>query len=281
MAKPNYYETLHIPFNATQEEITKAYRRLAKKYHPDLNPDKDTTSIMQEINEAYENLSNLSKRKEYDSTLKKERNDQAYSSYTKTQEESEADLDDWLKEYLHKKRKLDKVFKLYVDIAARNIKMRKAHIIPTYIDLEKEEFLSQELINALHDFIGLNKNNPNQIQILNELFIELEGPTEAIDLAQKSFRIPEPENEIKQNIILLEIKAILNNFTNKNNPQYTTIMAYILERFLQVKIKIDDMRAMCFHPSATDILIHKILSGVIKDNYTYYENLFKSANNRK
>lgn len=281
MAKPNYYEALHIPFNATQEEIKTAYRRLAKKYHPDLNPDKDTTSIMQELNDAYETLSDLSKRKEYDSTLKKERNDQAYSSYIKTQEESENDLDDWLKEYLHKKRKLNKVFKLYVNIAATNIKKRKMYITPTYMDLEKEKFLFQESINALRDFIGLNKNNPNQIQILNELFTELERPTEAIDYAKRNFRTPEPENEIKQNIILSEIKAILNNFTNKNNPKYTAIMAYILERFLQVKTKLDDMRAKYLKPYATDILIHEILAEVIKNNYTYYENLIKSANYRK
>ncbi|MGY0034602.1 DnaJ domain-containing protein [Pedobacter sp. NJ-S-72] len=52
---------------ATQEEIKKAYRKLARKYHPDLNPkDKEANKLFQQINEANEALSDPDKRKKYD-----------------------------------------------------------------------------------------------------------------------------------------------------------------------------------------------------------------------
>ncbi len=66
MAK-NYYETLGVDKNASDEEIKSAYRKLAKKYHPDLNKDNpDASEKFKEINEAYECLSDKQKRSNYD-----------------------------------------------------------------------------------------------------------------------------------------------------------------------------------------------------------------------
>ena len=63
----DYYKTLEITKSATEAEIKKAYRKLARKYHPDLNPnDKEAEKKFKEINEANEVLSNPENRKKYD-----------------------------------------------------------------------------------------------------------------------------------------------------------------------------------------------------------------------
>lgn len=63
----DYYKILSIDKNASEEDIKKAYRKLARKLHPDLNPtDKDAHKKFQQINEANEVLSDPEKRKKYD-----------------------------------------------------------------------------------------------------------------------------------------------------------------------------------------------------------------------
>ncbi|HCX03520.1 MAG TPA: molecular chaperone DnaJ [Clostridiales bacterium] len=67
MSKRDYYEILGVSKDADQQEIKKAFRKLAKKYHPDLNPDDKGSEVkFKEVNEAYEVLSDEEKRKKYD-----------------------------------------------------------------------------------------------------------------------------------------------------------------------------------------------------------------------
>ena len=70
MPKKNYYEILEINKTASSEEIKTAYRRLAKKYHPDLNPGKPyASSKFMELDEAYDTLKDPTLKKRYDRTL--------------------------------------------------------------------------------------------------------------------------------------------------------------------------------------------------------------------
>jgi molecular chaperone DnaJ len=65
--KQDYYETLGLKRGASEDEIRKSYRRLARKYHPDLNPgDKAAEERFKEVQEAYDILSDTKKRQMYD-----------------------------------------------------------------------------------------------------------------------------------------------------------------------------------------------------------------------
>jgi len=66
MSKRDYYEVLGISKDATQQEIKKAYRKLAMKYHPDRNKDSNAEDMFKEVAEAYEVLSDEQKKKQYD-----------------------------------------------------------------------------------------------------------------------------------------------------------------------------------------------------------------------
>ncbi len=63
----DYYKILGVDKKASQEEISKAFKKLARKYHPDLNPDDPSAeNKFKEVNEAYEVLKDPEKRKRYD-----------------------------------------------------------------------------------------------------------------------------------------------------------------------------------------------------------------------
>jgi len=90
MAVIDYYKTLGISKTASDKDIKKAYRKLARKYHPDLNPnDKEAEKKFKEINEANEVLSNPENRKKYDQYGAHWKNSEAYEQAKQQQQQQQ------------------------------------------------------------------------------------------------------------------------------------------------------------------------------------------------
>ncbi|OHW62553.1 chaperone protein DnaJ [Andreesenia angusta] len=83
MQKRDYYEVLGVEKGVDEQELKKAYRKLAKKYHPDLNPnDDEAEKNFKEVSEAYEVLSDKEKRAQYDRFGHEGMNQGGYSGYS-------------------------------------------------------------------------------------------------------------------------------------------------------------------------------------------------------
>jgi curved DNA-binding protein len=90
MAFIDYYKILGVPKTANEKEIKKAYRKLARKYHPDLNPnDKEAEKKFKQVNEANEVLSNAENRKKYDQYGEDWQNAEAYEKAKQQQQYSQ------------------------------------------------------------------------------------------------------------------------------------------------------------------------------------------------
>ncbi len=91
------YETLGVSENASAAEIKKAYRRLARKYHPDINKSPEAEEKFKEINAAYEILSDEEKKRKYDQYGDAMFGGQSFHEFTSSQSAGGADLDEILR----------------------------------------------------------------------------------------------------------------------------------------------------------------------------------------
>ena len=88
--KRDYYAVLGIPRNASEEEVKKAFRKLALEYHPDRNKKDGAERLFKEINEAYEVLSDTKKRDAYDRGRLSQGGDAVLSEYESQRSAQEA-----------------------------------------------------------------------------------------------------------------------------------------------------------------------------------------------
>lgn len=91
------YETLGVDSNSSEDEIKKAYRKLARKYHPDINKSPEAEEKFKEINAAYEILSDKEKRTQYDQYGDSLFGGQSFHDFSNAQSGSNVDLDEILK----------------------------------------------------------------------------------------------------------------------------------------------------------------------------------------
>lgn len=104
----DYYQILNVPQNASFDEIKKAYRLMSAKWHPDKNPNRDTTQIMQDINEAYYILKDTQKRQRYDEEYKHFKRE--FNSYQSSYSYDYGVKDEQVKQDIHQARNYAKEF---------------------------------------------------------------------------------------------------------------------------------------------------------------------------
>ncbi|MCF6341071.1 MAG: J domain-containing protein [Sulfurimonas sp.] len=92
------YETLEISENASESEVKKAYRKLARKYHPDVNKDPSAEEKFKEINSAYEILSDKEKKQQYDMHGDNMFGGQNFHDFSRSHGGAQGDLDDILRQ---------------------------------------------------------------------------------------------------------------------------------------------------------------------------------------
>ncbi len=135
----NYYDILQVNRNASPEIIEKAYKTLAKKYHPDLQAEenkKQSEEILKEINEAYETLSDAEKKQTYDTLLTQQ------EAQTTNQSNKATDATSFSKDELHYKQQQE---------ALRQQKKQYQEQLQYEQELAYQQQLEQARQKAYHD----------------------------------------------------------------------------------------------------------------------------------
>ena len=227
----NYYEILGVNVNATQEEIKDAYKSLAKIYHPDFSLYDNSTEIMQAINQAYETLSDVEQRKNYDKKLSIKGNYEAYSSYTKSKQESEYDFSDWLKDYLNKKRRLSKLYKDYQRIQKRQMIAKSSGMVVNPADIEESKKLELAISES---FQSLTNCPSNYYQYIIKLLIsELRSYLEKNDTLYCYYdKMYKYENDCMVSLLLVELTSSLEKALS-SPEQCKDVILLILKEYLK------------------------------------------------
>lgn len=114
MSQINPYEVLNVKQTATSDEIRKAYRTLARKYHPDANPNnKAAEEKFKQINDAYTILSDEVKKADYDRGARQQQSSEPVKTGTKPRPKKPSNPNakvDFAKEFMNSKNQFDKFF---------------------------------------------------------------------------------------------------------------------------------------------------------------------------
>lgn len=187
MAKEDYYQVLGISKNASQEEVSKAFKKLARKYHPDVNPgNKKAEETFKKLSEAYEVLSNPEKRKKYDTygTADFEGfpggGQGGYNPFTggRAQYSTNFDFGD-----------LGDIFSSVFTGGGANGKRRKRATYQTYQDTSQEGARGKDLYFTIElDFIEAAKGCEKNIQLSNGVSFKVKIPAGVTE--ESKIRLP-------------------------------------------------------------------------------------------
>lgn len=268
----NYYEILGVSKNSSQKEIKEAYRKLAKIYHPDYNDSFDAIQIMQLINEAYDVLSDIKKRKQYDSKLEINNND-AYQTYTKSRDESENDFEKWLKDYLNIRRSLDDLYSQYIDVQKVILNFKLSYMPPSIFDIKRAERLKKEIKANLNKLLGCSFDDP--VKMISALLQELKRNLKNMDfLPNYTDFLINFENNLSAGFLFDELKLTINNSINNSEYSKKAIM-YLLQEYLKLANIISNYEKNHIPvPSSLNYLC-EILLILLKEHKVFLTNILK------
>lgn len=268
----NYYEILGVSKNSSQQEIKEAYRKLAKIYHPDYNDSFDAIQIMQLINEAYDVLSDIKKRKQYDSKLEINNND-AYQTYTKSRDESENDFEKWLKDYLNIRRSLDDLYSQYIDVQKVILNFKLSYMPPSIFDIKRAERLKKEIKANLNKLLGCSFDDP--VKMISALLQELKRNLKNMDfLPNYTDFLINFENNLSAGFLFDELKLIVNNSINNSEHSKKAIM-YLLQEYLKLANIISNYEKNHVPVPTSLNYLCEILLILLKEHKVFLTNILK------
>lgn len=229
MEYPEYYRILELPVDAELGEIKKQYRKLAKKYHPDMNPDdKMAEEKFKKLKEAYEILINESKRAAYDMEWKKKRDTERAARKKESRENPKSEkqkntkkkepvkkTDVTLKEKnksenkkekkANNKHKISKIFRIFISLTVFSVALL---ILTKRVDLYQSKIpditgKTAELLSDINEFAGGISNH----------FLRHEIQTNDVNKARTIIKEAKEKSPTDENIVNI-----------KNSDGYTLLM---------------------------------------------------------
>ena len=158
----DYYKILDVSMNASADEITKAFRKLSRKYHPDINKEIGADEKYKEITEAYEFLSDKNKRRDYDLNYNYLKNKNNFSS----ESSSNSNMND-------AKLRILKIKKQIVDVLKRNDILNEEY--NRIINRIKKENLIDEIEDCIKAFAMINNYIARLIEVTRKINLNDEG----------------------------------------------------------------------------------------------------------
>lgn len=201
----NYYKILGIRTSASPDEIRRAYRILARRYHPDLNPDKETQQRFKDLVEAHNTLKDQKSRDVYDSKLEAFLKDQYYNSEHSKEENTTRDFDEQSDEVVSDPAILD--WRDAVQLAKNKLQKFQTGL---------KSLLYRGRVQAASARIS-------QISVI-EVSLTIE---ESIRGVRKSVEIAEPDGKTRKISVALPAgvrDGSVSRMRNKNNPTEDLIL---------------------------------------------------------
>ncbi|MDO4996203.1 MAG: DnaJ domain-containing protein [Bacilli bacterium] len=253
--KKNYYEILGVSKNATQKEIRAKYIELVKKYHPDINSSEDSTEIVQDINAAYDVLSNDKKRQEYDASLNQTNTSNIEEENEEVKEEP-FNYEEEINKYTDREKKYAK--KISVEKIIKDELLKAESIIKAKLEVielvRQENMIEDFYFDKVEEFWEVSNNYVGSLEKLIETATDYNLDHLVVEINEKINLV----NNNLDNMPLTIIDAV-NYLENKENKE-------------RVESKIvNDINLVKNQLSSKTVFYDQIIDGYINEkNYDRY-----------